>query len=168
MIKNVSAIMLAIAFIPMTANAKGYASISVGDAERIALKHEPGIIHEVEVKKRELGKVFEFQITKKNGAIVELEIDGRNGVLIEHKLEKLARGEKLKSPKVPENAAMIIAQKYISKRLGDHNASAKGASYTRVNGMNVYDVDVDMSDSNSYEVYVDAMTGNVINAKLDD
>ena len=144
-----------------------YAAEKLGfdEARDIALAREPGKVVETYIKGTPSRKIYKYLIMVENGSIIEVEVDGNSGKIIEHKIEKVGSGVELPEAKISLNAAREIAKNYADEAGGeDHPAYVTQTRYTLLYGEPIYDIVVSKR-SREYEVYINAMSGEVISAE---
>ena len=132
--------------------------ISFDEGKALALEKMPGKIIETE---RDHG-VYEYEIKQEDGSIGEVEIDAATGTILEVKIERFGSNYDVPEPKISADQAKDAAAAHLGKA-----AKIVESAYVLVNGAWVYEIEADL-DGAEYEVLVDAMSGEVLSAVLDD
>ncbi len=145
------------------------AKIPEDEARRIALQRVSGEILESELD-RETGKlVYEFEIRDKSGKIQEVLVDAQTGeiVSVEEENEDDDDADKKVSPEEAKQAkiSMEEAKSIALKRV---DGSILEEELERENGRLQYAFDIRAADGKIFDVEIDAMTGEVLQAEEDD
>lgn len=158
---------LALIVIPSVA-AYAATPLTFEQAQVIALAKVPGTILETERSIHNGAVVFEFEIEQPNGRVMEIEIDSATGKILELKVERMQQGENMPSARVSALKAQEAAIYYIENRVsGLRPVEVIDNEYTIVNDHFVYVVEC-RRGIKTFEVLVDANTGDVMSMKEDD
>lgn len=157
------------------------ATISEKEAISAALKEVPGKATETELSNENGTLVYSVEVVDEKGAKQEVGIDAKNGKLLKVEADNEDEGEEgtkeedddgevsdKKEQQQLEKQATVTKEESIAIATKEVKGKVTGTELEDENGTVVYSVEITDDQGKKQEVNIDAKTGKVLKAELDD